>query len=374
MQSHSIHVEHLDARYTVGRGQEDVFSVQRRLDGIARNLLARGLEDRFAALNLSGDAVYFVEQMTVDLALNFNRGDEVLAEVWAQALHEGVLRVLSQGGSGLIVFRDRGEYIASFLEDLLRGSAREKWYYREFEPLHAVSVGQAVLKVLTDDADTGRDALLELTRHGDLDLLLVALTDSEVEVVVSKCLSPSGPSIHLLGMYVPWVQALRSLVPLFAWTSVIPRDVARLYLLLLVKRPELGPDVNFVRFVCDVLRLRQTILRMSDRRDFLAMVESEEWAGALTRLEQEREQRFFLASLIREISGPEVGALLRDLQVGSPEVATCRVSTQYGGVFLLVPALIEMGLYDFLSRCPYPEPEGISKSGLLLFMIGLQCL
>jgi len=113
---------------------------------------------------------------------------------------------------------------------------------------------------------------------------------------------------------------------------------------------------------------------MSDRRDFLAMVESEEWAGALTRLEQEREQRFFLASLIREISGPEVGALLRDLQVGSPEVATCRVSTQYGGVFLLVPALIEMGLYDFLSRCPYPEPEGISKSGLLLFMIGLQCL
>jgi hypothetical protein len=48
--------------------------------------------------------------------------------------------------------------------------------------------------------------------------------------------------------------------------------------------------------------------------------------------------------------------------------------TPYGGIFLLVGAIAELEIPQFLQNCPYPEPEGIDKTGLLLWAIALKCL
>jgi hypothetical protein len=66
--------------------------------------------------------------------------------------------------------------------------------------------------------------------------------------------------------------------------------------------------------------------------------------------------------------------LLQDLQVEEPQPLIRRMVTAYGGIFLLAGAIADLEIYRFLQDCPYPEPEGISKPGLLVFAIWLQCL
>jgi hypothetical protein len=399
----SIDIHHLDLQYTIPRQQSDVSSVQRRLDHIAHDLLARAWDSHLAEMHDSDDRIYFIERLEVDLSLDMSQGDDhAVAKVWAVALHQAIWRALSRRDHHVITFATRGEFMACFLEALLHGKAWDEWYYREFTSLRPLALNQAIVTVLTADGDAGRDALLALTRRGELDRLLTALTDADVDAVVSQCLMPPSPSVSLPNTISEWVRSLRALVERqrSLLTTVLSRDLARLYLFLLRDRPELGPDVHLARFIWDVLQLRQSLAQLSSTRDVITMVESEAWhtvlrqsarrqtvippegavePTALQQLHRGREGQF-LAMLMREVGGPEVAALLRQLHVETPHAVpdrdrgAQRISTPYGGIFLLAPSIVEMGLDDFLVSCPYPEPKGMSKVQLSLFVIALQCL
>lgn len=367
-----IHIQQFNAQYNVGSHDN---AIQRRLDRIATDLLARALDDRIADFTDSDDPICFIRHMEVNLTLDPTQlDDRQLAATWADALYKSILQTLSYSGSSAVIFSNRGEFLASFLEDLLRGRAWDYWYYEEFDSLRSDSVGQAALKVLIKDGDTGRDALLELTRRGSLDLLLAHLGDEEVDAIASQCLLPPSPRVILPNTLPAWVQSLRALLGNGLTLTFTPsRDVMRLYLNLLCQHPELGSDVNLARFIRDVLELRQTVAAMSDRAAFLSHLGSENWTATLNQLRRGSGQQL-LMSLMRELTGREVVTLLRDLQVETPQPISQRVVTPYGGIFLLVGAIADLELYDFLQRCPYPEPEGISKIGILLWAIALQCL
>ena len=367
-----IHIQQFNAQYNVASHDN---AIKRRLDRIATDLLTRALDDKIADLTNSDNPICFIPQMEVNLTLDPTRlDDRQLAATWADALYKGILHTLSYSGSSAIIFSNRGEFLASFLEDLLRGRAWDYWYYEEFDSLRSDSVGQAALKVLVKDGDTGRDALLELTRRGSLDLLLAHLGDEEVDAIASQCLLPPSPRIILPNSLPIWVQSLRSFLGSGLTLTFTPsRDMMRLYLNLLRQHPELGPDVNLARFIRDLLELRQTVAAMGDRSAFLSHLESDNWTATLNQLGRGSGQQL-LMSLMRELTGREVVTLLRDLQVETPQPISQRVVTPYGGVFLLVGAIADLELYDFLQRCPYPEPEGMSKIGILLWAIALQFL
>jgi hypothetical protein len=371
----TVHIQQFNAQYQVGRSPESPTAVQRRLDDIVRQLLIYELESRFSA-GIDGDEpVCFIEHLEVDLTVAIAKiDDRQVATIWADALYKGILKTLSHPDSSAVIFPNRGEFLASFLEDLLRGRAWDYWYYEEFDSLRSDSVGQAALKVLVKDGDTGRDALLELTRRGSLDLLLAHLGDGEVDAIASQCLLPPSPRVIVPNALPVWVQSLRSLLGNgLTLTFTLSRDVMRLYLNLLRQHPELGPDVNLARFISDVLQLRQTVAAMSDRAAFLSHLESDNWTATLNQLGRGSKQQL-LMSLMRQLTGGEVVTLLRDLQVETPQPISQRVVTSYGGIFLLVGAIADLELYDFLQRCPYPEPESFSKIGILLWAIALQCL
>ena len=207
MPSCAIDVRRLDARYRIARGAGEAEAIARRLNRVAADALARSWERHADAFSADDGVYYFIEQMTVNLTLDVRGGDDTaLAREWSAALHEAVLRAVAAGEAGVLVFRDRGDYLAGFLEDLLRGEAWGQWHYGEFEPLRALPLGAALLAALLDDADAGRDALVELTRRGRLDLLLSALADDEVERVVRACLLPPSPRLRLAGTTAHWVR------------------------------------------------------------------------------------------------------------------------------------------------------------------------
>jgi hypothetical protein len=369
----TIDIHQFNARYNVARSLDNPSALQRRLDRIISDLLARALEDRFSSFNNSNDSAYvFIEQMDVNLTLDTSIGDDrTLASVWARSLQEGILRTLSQN-SAVIVFRDRSAFIASFLEDLMQGRAEDFWYYAEFADLRSMAIGQAVLQLLTLDRDVGRDALLELTRRDSLERLLTRLTDAEVSAIASQCLLPPSPRVMSSQA---WLEALRNLLTrtpaLLQGTPA--HGLIRLYCNLLRYRPELGPDVNLARFIWELLDLRYTVQQMANRSAFLNQLGADNWSVALSYLERGT-GRQLLTHLQRELTGTEVVGLLHDFGVDAPDTPTQRIRTAFGGIFLLVGAIADLDLYSFLQNCPYPDAQGIPKANLLLWLMALQCL
>lgn len=379
----TIHILQLNAQYNVTqfsigeatRSLDNPIGIQRRLDQIASQLLAQTLENQLAQWNDADGALYFIEQLHFDLPLDLTHSDDrQLATTWAGALYTSIQRTLSQSGMGVVCFRDRSTFIASFLEDLLQGRAWDCWYYAEFADLRSGSVGQAILNLLTPDGDIGREALLELTRRDSLERLLTRLTDAEVEAIATQCLLPPSPTVMLPNTCGRWIDGLRSLLSSgMALTSVIARDVTRLYLGLLRQRPELGPDVNLARFVQDILLLRQAVMELGDRPTFLAQLAADNWAEATRPLGRSPLQPL-LRALAREVAGTDLVRLLQDLQVDAPATPTQRLRTAFGGIFLLVGAIADLDLYRFLQTCAYPDPPDVPKANLLLWLIALQCL
>jgi hypothetical protein len=368
-----IYISEFNARYNIARSLENPAALQRRLDRITSDLLASALEDRFSHLSDGNDRAYiFIEQMDVNLTLDTSIGDDrTLASNWARSLQEGIVKTLSQDSS-VIVFRDRSTFIASFLEDLIQGRAGDFWYYAEFDDLRSMAIGQAILNLLTQDGDVGRDALLELTRRDSLDRLLTRLTDAEVGSIATKCLLPASPRVMSGRVWVDVLHNLLTRTPALL-QGTPAHALMRIYCTLLRYRPELGPDVNLARFIWELLDLRQTVQQMANRAAFLDRLGADNWSVALSYLERGT-GRQLLTQLQRELTGTEVVELLNDFQVDAPTIPTQRIRTAFGGIFLLVGAIADLDLYSFLQTCPYPDPPGIPKANLLLWLMALQCL
>jgi hypothetical protein len=369
----SLQIHQFNAQYIVARSLENPLDLKRRLDQVAMDLLTDALE--ISSAIVEAEPICFIEQMTVDLTADIAvMDDRQLAAAWAKSLQQGIARTLNQGGNGVTIFKNRGEFLASFLNDLLTGQAWHCWYYQEFLEWRSLPTSQAILTILTADSDNGRDALLILTQQGQLDRLLAQLSDTEVEAITRFCLLPASPNVVLPNTIPVWIQAVLSrLQQGFTLTGILARDVIRLYLELLHRHPELGPDVNLARFIRDLLQLRQTMMGRDDRHQLLQQLAADQWAGVLNQLERGA-ARQLLMTLMTELSGGEVSELLQDLQTAAPSSVEAVGMTSFGGIFLLLSAIVDLELHHFLQHCPYPEPEGISKTGLLLWAIVLQCL
>ncbi|MEH1867449.1 MAG: hypothetical protein V7K69_20900 [Nostoc sp.] len=371
----TIEIHQFNVQYNVARSLLNSADLQRRLDHIAINLLPRVWEDKIFHTSETDETIYFIQQIDVNLTCDPHKFDDrQLASTWANALSNNIGKTISQQDNNVIIFRNRGEFLASFVVDLLRGRAWDCWYYSEFDALRSFSLSQATLNVLMADGDIGRDALLQVTRWGSLDLLLANLNDREVETIVNRCLLPPSPRVFLPSTVTIWLQNLLALLDnRLNLTSVLSRDVARLYLNLIEQRPELGPDVNLARFIRDLLQLWQTVENITHRSAFFSHLQSDNRNAAFSQLGRGSPQQL-LTNLMREFTGTEVVNLLSKLTQKTPQSLSQRVITPFGGIFLLVGAIAELKIYDFLQNCVYPEPPGIPKAKLFLWLIALQCL
>jgi hypothetical protein len=372
--SQTIEIRQFNAQYNVARSIDHPTTIQRRLDQVVSHLLAQTLEDQLAIFNDNDNALYFIEQVHFDLPLDLTQKDDrQLATIWASAITTSIQRTISQSGTGIVVFPDRHSFVASFIEDLIQGRAWDCWYYSEFADLRSISMGQAILQVLTQDVDVGRDALIEITKRDSLDRLLARLNDTEVTSIGLQCLLPPSPRVSFDSGV--WLGAIRNLLKRGSTMlqGTPAHGLLRIYCGLLRQRPELGPDVHLARFIWELLDLRQTVQQMADRSGFLRLLESDNWSVALGQLGAGMGQQL-LRNLQRELTGSETVELLRDLQLEAVAMPTQQLRTAFGGIFLLVGAIVDLDLYGFLESCVYPEPDGVPKANLLLWLMALQCL
>jgi hypothetical protein len=370
-----LHIDHLDCQYFTGQPLVEQSVMQRRLDTIAQSLLAQVWSEWLSTAPTAGDgqeAYYFIDQMTVQLNLDLATDNRTLAKTWARALHQDILRSLAQRKQGIIIFPNRSEFLASFVIALMQGTVWEQWYYQEFEGLRSQSLGQIILTVLTQEGDIGRDTLMTLTQQGNLDILLSSLTDPEVETLVARCLLPPSPRVALVQTYGVWVQALKRYLVNQPWgfAQSVARNLAYIYLSLLRQQPELGPDVNLARFLQELLTWHQALVTADSLPSVLELLTAENLPAVMSY----SSPPIWLAPLVGEVGGQELANLLQDMTPPASQGFVQRQLTAYGGVFLLIPTILELELTEFFAACPYREPENGSKVSWLLFAIALQCL
>lgn len=359
--------------------------VRRRLDTLAASMLPRVWDEDFFEQS-DDQTLYFIERVDSFTEIDLDAlDDRALASAWAESMRRAIAEAIIHG-DGVVIFRHRAEYLAAYIQELLHQGAG-KWYFREPDSVMASAALGVRMMALLADADTGRDVLLELARRGELEVFLAALSDDEAATIVDSCLMPPSARLSLPRRYGIWLEALRETLNARGrrtMTMVRARDLARLYCDTVARRPDLGPDVNLARFVNDLLSVR-TALRLGGSAAVLRALRSDDdIADAAQRLRggitdsgrssggsgQEGvppELVELLRTIVREDAGSLSAAVLSDLGAEAP--IAHQYATQFGGLFLLAPAMVELGIVERLDAI-----GGTASRGLLAWWMVLQCL
>jgi hypothetical protein len=344
----TVSIDLLDCRYAVPRGEGEG-GVRERFDRIAATALPAALRNRVEPLP-AADELCFIEQLEIDTIVGPAAGEQQIAEQWAESLWVAISKRL-RDHDGVVAFRGRADYLASFIIDLLAGETR--WYHAAQA---ASSPADRALQGLLDDPDAGREALAEVHHRGRLHELLLLLGEPRIEELVQRCLVPSSPDVVSPAVLRTWSAAIRSLrtAARFAPSGRNAFDAVVLYFETLAAHPRLGPDVNLARFIVRLLdaasacKRNPAIAEELERGDFasvrplLPSAEHARWIGSMLNATSPRE----LLSLIAVVDA-------------QPATETERiVYTDYAGLFLLATSVnaLELEL----------APEE-------LFLVALQC-
>lgn len=356
---------HLDVRIPSARPEWHALAPQ--LAHLARERLAPACAQQ-SALPPGDPGVYLIERIELDLACDGHTlTDYGFVDQLAQAIGQKLHSALGQpaAGPGVLRFASEAAFLATFLADLLRGQAWERWYYRCFAPLRALPTGQLATQLLSEDGLRGHEALIALAQRGSLDRLLVELSDDQARLLLERCLLPPGqPELLIGGAGLAWVQALTHLLQARA-----PGDLARwagaraglwLYLALVGARPELGPDTWLAGFIAGLLQLHQALAAHPQRALVLAALGAGDARAALRVLAASApaQATALLAALLRVAGPPASAALLGLLAARQPTDAASAPT----------PPALDPGLRDFARELRAAVPALAGAPGLADFL------
>lgn len=362
-----LQIQHLQIEYRL-QGRRPAGEVRNRLDAIARRGLAAALERQLPE-PAPDDGFYYLPTLELDLVLNPAQSEGELARQWAEAIWRQLSRQLAAGGSEVVCFPSLAELLAAYLTALSRGEEPAPWL-TAFLPVPAgLSVGARLVHHLTRDPDAGRGALLLLRQRGELVRLLAQFSPAELQEVVSRCLLPPSPWVVPPGQVTAWLRAWRHLLQEGQGCPSGDRwrDLLQIYLDLCLSFPELGPDVNLARFVGLVLEayyqghlryLGETMSALPPDAVELPLPDSTPMLAYLWQ---------------REAAPAEAAAFITALTAESGTPAEKRWWSPVAGLWLLLPALLDLELPAFLA----PWEEAFSAPGVrgqLLLLVLSQSL
>src|SRR6185369_5808345 len=98
---------------------------------------------------------------TVDAAAP---SDQVAAQL-ARAISSALAQARADS-ERVFTYADRSHYVAAFLQELAAGRAWQRWWFRSFDGLKALSVSAAIRTAVLADPKSGLAALLAIPRAG----------------------------------------------------------------------------------------------------------------------------------------------------------------------------------------------------------------
>jgi hypothetical protein len=188
-------IEQMLCRYHVFGSRDAAGVVAARFDRLARehvpSMLSEALDYTFA----DDQTVYVVRRVAAraGFRLRSNQTDEQVAQRWSANLAGAIVRTIAGdvGDGNVVRFADQSDYVAHFVEDLLRGTAWDRWFYQPLSALRARHDAETLLAVLLDNRPHLPEILGRLHRSGAIPLLLAAIGAADARRLWESGLTPA---------------------------------------------------------------------------------------------------------------------------------------------------------------------------------------
>jgi len=357
MSDSSIHIERLPLEFVATTTLEHSELLERRLrhavvdalPHVVGSVCERSLNER--------DDYVFIERLDVQCAVNSDWSDESIGKAFGTELAQALLRHAMQGER--VAFRDREEYLASFMIALVGGHGCSHWWFAEFEGLALLPTSAALRTLIINEPAIALRALARLTVESLFDVVAVLMPVDVQRVLAEAVLDTSSVSVPAadvnavppLDVEAIW-QALDSLIAIRG--SQDPRGSQGPYRILLtlvaLERARMGSGTSvrpeLVRWIAALKSgasrgaFSTRGVETSDPERLLiewsAMIG--ERATNVSALSAEDRRRL----VDRLLSVAAVAAERGVVTEGSPEF----VFTPYGGALILCALLVRLGWWE----------------------------
>jgi hypothetical protein len=390
--SAQLSIQRLNATYLVPRELPDAGAARSRLDQAMRLRLAAMCSRLLAqVLDETDTSVWLIRRLDLELALDVGGTDEdLLTHVWASRIAASLARAIARGPDGQSVMRfpDRAAYLAHFLRDMGDGCAWEKWYYDSLDTLRSLPPSAAMSEaLLREGAEQTQNTLLHLARRGWLEQALSVMTERDV-LRVYETLSGTHAAAGSEDEERKIVNAL-----LAVWHTALVRTGAsgianahnalRLYLALRLKSTNTGSRGSLPVAIAHLLGFAEILRRINQPEELLSSLmrgklgeafEQARVSGVTLYLESlpfiqriAAGNETWLTQLAQTLSA-HVSAALPNEKETRPRI----LNSSCCGLFLLVPAMLDLNLHRLIEAAPYPDSEEMDKERALRYLLFLK--
>jgi len=359
-------INHFSADYRLYRGAPDADALQRRMDRLVSERLPGLLAEMLPSAREDENAVYRIRHLRIDLWLdspNLIEGD--IASRWARLIAQATIRTILYGSREEVMrFEDAGHYLASFLTDLMAGTAWQKWEYSEYRVLEGLTAGQAAAYLLSARPEWISPIAARLEAGGQLDHLVGQMNAADARLIWERGLGFPGaglalpPSAELSSLLGGLRESNRPVSTARVHSGTFECERLRAYLRLTLSHPSLaGSQTTAAVAHALAMILRLYTLRPSARLwQALAGGEIDSPAalapllGGLER--EDAPLHAWLAARMAEPDGLQRLAILARTAVPQSAAATQAltiaesISTLFAGLGLLLPAVRDMTLFE----------------------------
>jgi hypothetical protein len=341
METSRLEIGCVAAQYLVSAKHPSPQRVKDRLDSVLAQELPRTLARVFDSwFSESDQSIWIIRQLIIEAAINVAAAPEHITRALTAQLARSLGAAFQDGNQNNVRhFPNRAAYLASFLSDLVFGTAWGQWYYESFGGLKLLPLSAALRTAICDEVATGK-AALSLLATADLQKVVHTLTLQDARQVFER-LAEDGPAGEEFRCREAVVRATATNKA--ALTKLGDEWRRALYLFIMVSREdkELGGAP-----------LRDAALATVRLTDQLSKAS----AGEIQKL------------VVGSTSGELSSLYLTGADAQAPQDPR---STASGGIFLILPHLDELPLVEATRN--WPHADEAAAVSLVRFLVLLKC-
>lgn len=348
-------IDTFHADYVISKANADPFTLKKRFDTIAADLLGRELETLPARMLPDPSVLVFIKKLSVHLVLNPAKiDDRAAAGLWARRIAAAVAEIArtvtafpgvgeavgKETGSNVALFRSQAVYLAHFIHDLLGvpgapGEVLNRWYYSQFREFSSFSPVQIVKLLCKQNRQILPGIFTFLEQMGRTERILGEMTDEDARFLYSllpgESVEPGKPVVE---------------------TDINRDEEVLRFINDILRGGRISPEFIYSNVGGYKLCLKIYMLYLVFQKKYPVPGPFEAVKGVIREIVMERPGSI---SILRDVEGKKTGKEPR------------KVKTAYGGLFLLIPVVREMVLSEMVRVSSLPDGDNLSALNAILF-------